>query len=86
MHLIPALLSVYSIYTLLARKHLDLLHVKNKQLPHNTIKIKFLLYEYGYLGWMDEQMMTMIMGSQIVKSMLNSDEAKTRRDGIALLL
>jgi hypothetical protein len=36
---------------------------------------------------LDERMMTMtmIMGNQIVKSMLDGDEAETRRDGIALL-
>jgi hypothetical protein len=42
---------------------------------------------YGYLGWTDEWMMTMMMmGNQIVKSMLDGGEAKTRQDGIALLL
>ena len=74
MHPIPALLSVYSIYTLLARKHLNLLHVKNKQLLHNTIKEKFCCTSMDIL---DEWMMTMMMmGSQIVKSMLDSDKAK----------
>ena len=65
-------------------KHLDLLHVKNKQLLHNTIKNKFCCTSMDILD--GRMMTTTTMGNQIIKSMLDGDEAKTRRDGIALLL